>query len=159
MAVELRRAMTEDVGALVARGIREVDQLEANALGIGNDIQGALSQDLEGSECYVMSDDEGPFAIGGITPSNTDAAIGVPWFVCTDDIQNHRFSFARFVRELIGKADEVYKEMVQMMWVGNTQAREFAESVGFEFDDEEDDLIDISGYQFVRFHRSRPPRN
>ena len=156
MGVELRPATEQDISAIVARGIRRVDQIEADAIGRGNDIEGALSESMEGAQCYVMADETGPFVIGGITRRPHEPNIGVPWFICTDDIVNHRFSFSRVVRDLIRLADKEYDTMEQWMWVENDKARGFAEAVGFEFDD--DGLRNINGLDFVHFHRSRPGR-
>ena len=154
MGVEVRHATQDDVGAIVARGIRRVDQIEADALGRGNDIEGALLAGFGEADCYVMCDKAGPFVIGGIT-RKPESNTGIPWFVCTNDLEQHRFSFSRLVRQLMAEADTIYEEMEQWMWIENTKARAFAESLGFQFDDR---TVNMNGIDFVRFHRTRPGR-
>lgn len=156
MGVDVRLAEPEDVGAIVARGIRRVDKIEADALGRGDDIEAALNEGMGEADCYVMCDEEGPFVIGGITNHQDNPSVGIPWFISTDDLARHRFSFSRIVRQLMKKADQRYEAMEQRMWVENYKAREFAESVGFEFDD--DDLCNMRGLDFVYFSRKRPGR-
>lgn len=156
MGVSFRIAEPEDIGAIVGRGIRRVDQIEADALGRGDDIESALIEGLGEAHCYVMCDDQGPFVIGGITNHEDNPSVGIPWFVCTDALVQHRFSFSRIVRKLMQAADEKYEKMEQRMWVENHNARAFAESVGFEFDDE--NLCDMNGIEFIYFSRSNPGR-
>ena len=156
MGVEFRIAEPEDIGAIVGRGIRRVDQIEADALGRGDDIESAISEGLGEAHCYVMCDEQGPFVIGGITNHEDNPSVGIPWFICTDALVHHRFSFSRIVRKLMTEADQKYEKMEQRMWVENYTARAFAESVGFEFDD--DDLRNMRGIDFVYYSRSNPGR-
>ena len=156
MGVDVRLAVEEDVGSIAARGIRLVDRIEANALGRGEDIEAAIHEGFGNSDCYVICDDDGPFVIGGITDNRDNPSIGIPWFISTDDITRHRFSFARIVRRLMDEADLKYDKMEQRMWVGNDKARAFAEAVGFSFDDE--NLSNMSGLDFVYFSRNKPGR-
>lgn len=156
MGVSLRLAEPEDIGAIVGRGIRRVDQIEADAMGRGDDIEAAIYEGLGEAHCYVICDDQGPFVIGGITNHQDNPSVGIPWFVCTDALRQHRFSFSRVVRKLMTEADRKYVKMEQRMWVENHNARAFAESVGFEFDDE--DLCNMRGLDFVYFSREAPGR-
>jgi hypothetical protein len=156
MGVSFRLAEPEDIGSIVGRGIRLVDRIEADAMGRGDDIEAAISDGLGEAPCYVMCDEQGPFAIGGITNHGDNPSVGIPWFVSTDDLTRHRFSFSRVVRKLMTEADRKYEKMEQRMWVENYDARAFAESVGFEFDDE--DLCDMRGLDFVYFSRKNPGR-
>lgn len=156
MGVSLRLATAEDIGAIVSRGIRRVDKIEADALGRGNDLEAAIHEGLGEADCYVMCDEEGPFVIGGITNHKDNPSVGIPWFISTDDLTRHRFSFSRIIRQLMDKADQRYEKMEQRMWVENYKARAFAESVGFEFDDK--DLCNMRGLDFVYFSRATPGR-
>jgi len=156
MGVSFRVAEAEDIGSIVGRGIRRVDQIEADALGRGDDIEAAISEGLGEADCFVMCDEQGPFVIGGITNHKDNPSVGIPWFICTDDLRRHRFSFSRIVRKLMTEADRKYEKMEQRMWVENYDARAFAESLGFEFHD--DNLCDMSGLDFVYFSRKRPGR-
>lgn len=156
MGVSFRVAEPEDIGAIVGRGIRRIDQIEADAMGRGGDIEAAIHEGLGEAECYVLCDDQGPFVIGGITNHEDNPSVGIPWFICTDDLRKHRFSFSRAIRKLMTEADRKYAKMEQRMWVKNYDARAFAESVGFEFKD--DDLCNMRGLDFVYLSRKSPGR-
>lgn len=156
MGVSLRLATEEDIGAIVSRGIRRVDKIEADAMGRGDDIETAISEGLGEADCYVMCDEEGPFVIGGITNHQDNPLVGIPWFISTDDLVRHRFSFSRLIRRLMTEADQKYDKMEQRMWVENYKARAFAEAVGFEFNDQ--DICNMRGLDFVYFHRTKPGR-
>ena len=143
----MRPATWADVEAIVPR-IRQadVDELWAIAMSTPAD---CLRQGLNLSpKSWVGLADDTPLCIFGVTPIAMLGAVGAPWMVGTDDIDQHARGFVKACRGAVQQIFAPYDHLMNFVDARNLRAIRWLKWLGFEIFPAEP-----MGHEHRLFHR------
>ncbi len=117
----------------LSRNMRPDDKAELNYLHGDRDSVDVLVEQTHVSKehCKAIYFDNVLMGIGGC-PSN-DAGIGVPWFLGTEEINNHKLSFHKFAIKSLSKWRKKHKLLANFVWDGSS-AKPWLVKLGFNME-------------------------
>lgn len=130
VAVEIRKAVAEDVGALLREGLRASDVREVKRMTGDGPAEALWESFVRSVESYSVFADGTICAMYGMAPKGLMCNAGTPWFLATDVVEKFWMRFAvvsgRAVRELCDGYDEVVnyvdveheKSIRWLQWLG-----------------------------------------
>lgn len=139
--------------------LREEDLLEVKTLW-GDNWREEVLKRIMNVDFYVMlgitKDDKTPVCMGGIEHSYKDGeGIGCAWFLCTDEIKNHKIQILRELQKEVEKADEKFYLTYNIIYEKNYLAKRWLKWLGYKFDNPKPEGVYVpEGFEF--FYRVRP---
>jgi len=150
MKVTFRPATPADANALLMRGVRRSDCLEAARLGFPR-IADALHDSLVFSEFSAAAyTKNGVACIWGVSRLSLLSPVGTIWLVAHDDIEKYAVRFLKESRAKLALLMEYYPRLENVIDVDNTMTMRWLEWLGFSVDKGRP-LKSATGFPFYRF--------
>lgn len=119
----------------LANDLRWVDRMELQALSQEDPLDACRKSIARSDECWSVWTPAGELVcVFGIVPVSVMGALGGPWLLGTDLLDEYPIEFIRSSRRYVRAWLEDYVELRNIVWYKNTEAIKYLEAVGFTVD-------------------------
>lgn len=149
------RAAHIDDAASIAPLLREADKREI-AASTGVDPLSALQSSFcISTEVYLACrPDDTPLAIFGIGPNSSDAGVGIPWMVGTEEMIHYAIPLVRDARRWVDHQLTTYLYLTNYVDSRNSVHLKWLRHIGFYIDETPQYIGVDTSVPFYQFHRS-----
>lgn len=144
--------VTDQIIERVAQNMRQDDVNEIWASQRLGPYEGLLNSVRVSDRMGALFVEDDLLGIWGLVIADGFLPAGVPWFIGTDEVDNHKVKFLKASRYIVREMQKYCPELANYVSVDSKRSIRYLRNLGFSFD-EEPVPVGVKGEMFFRFEK------